>query len=569
MPIEDSDGSNYNAQVNYFYRKVQGASSMSKRWIGMVIILMLAAACIVTQGAAVMLRGKPIFYVRSRSDALAPSERAEIISRRLAAIANNPFRANLAVHLIETDYGTDILIDKDLILTVTDQDAAAYGIARAELAQRAAELLQQELLAAHVESGAEHQLRGWIQTFILLCVLALLLWLVNRLYHRLVRFINAEFAKRFERQGADDSLRYMSQPLRLIMLLLMRVARVVVWLTLLLALLPLALSFFPATRGYYEQILELVREPLIVMWEGFAQFLPNLFFISVMAFVAWLVIRAERAFFDQIEKGAIQVRGFEAEWAALTKNLIMLLLIVLTVVIVFPYLPFADAPAFQGLSIFIGLLITLSSSSAISNMIAGVLLTYNGAFRVGDLVEIDRTLGTVVEKRLFTTSIHTFKNEQISVPNSVVIAASIRNYSALAKNKGLILHYPVTIGYDTPWRQVHELLLKAAQATQGLLTEPPPFILQRALNDWNVTYEINAYTQEASRMPRILSELIANIQDVFNAAGVEIMSPSFYALRDGNTITIPEAQRASDYQAPWFHVGIEAPAAPIESTPPQ
>jgi small-conductance mechanosensitive channel len=514
-----------------------------------------------TQGSPVTLRGKTIFYVRSRSGSLSASERAALISRRLEAIANNPFRNTLTVTLNESEEGTDVLVDQDLILTVTDRDAEPFGVSRNELAQRAAALLQQELLASRQVINVENQARGWIQTLILLGVLLILFWLVNRLYHRLERLINTEFAKRFERESAGETMRYASQPMRLALLFVLRVARIIVWLVLLIVLLPIVLSFFPATRSLYDQIIELIREPLIAIWEGFIQFLPNIFFILVIAFVAWLIIRAERAFFDQIEKGAIHLSGFEAEWAPLTKNLLMVLLVALTLVIVFPYLPFSDAPAFQGITVFLGLLITLSSSSAISNLIAGVLLTYNGAFRVGDLVELGGTLGTVVEKRLFTTSIRTFKNEQVSIPNSVVIAASIRNFSVLAKNSGLILHTEITIGYDAPWRQVHQLLIDAAKATTGIAADPAPFVLQRALNDWHVSYEINAYTREAEIMPRVLSELMSNIQDKFNAAGVEIMSPSFYALRDGNPVTIPAEQRASDYQAPWFRVGIESPRA--------
>ncbi len=524
-----------------------------------------AASTPTAQGAPVIVNGKTLFYIRSREGSQTPAERADTISKRIAAIANNPFRTNFQVRVVDSDVGTDLMIGNDLILTVSDFDASVYGVKRAELAQYAANILQQELATLRQQASVENQIRGWIQTLILLAILIVLLWVVNRLYHRLERRVNDSFTQRFERQNAGETLRYASQPLRLVVLFLLRVTRYLVWLILLIGLLPIVLSFFPATRGLYDQIIELIREPLIAVWEGFVAFLPNLFFIVVIAVVAWFIIRAERAFFDQIEKGNLQLGGFEADWAPLTKNLLMVLLVALTLVIIFPYLPFSDAPAFQGLSIFIGLLITLSSSSAIANLIAGVLLTYNGAFRVGDLVEVGGTLGTVMEKRLFTTSVHTFKNEQVSIPNSAVIGASIRNYSTLAKENGLILHTQITIGYDAPWREVHQLLIAAAQATNDILADPPPYVLQRALNDWSVAYEINAFTRQAAKMPRILSELMSNIQDKFNAAGVEIMSPSFFALRDGNTVTIPPDQRASAYQAPSFRVDIQA--APDQPAP--
>lgn len=508
------------------------------------------------QGAPVVLRGKTLFYVRTRAGSVSPAERAGLISKRLAAIANDPFRENLDVRLVDSDQGTDVLIDDTLVLTVSDTDSVAYGVDRQELAQRVADELERELAAAHQEASIEHQARSWGFTFLLLAMLALLLWLVNRFYHRLERVINETFARKFEKQDSGESLRYASQPLRLAALFLLRVARIALWLLLLIVLLPIVLSFFPETRALYEQIVDLLREPLIAVWEGIVQFLPNLFFILVIVFGAWLIIHGLRTFFDQVQKGTIRLGGFDPEWSPLTKNLLTLLSIALTLVIIFPYLPFSDAPAFQGISIFLGLLFTLSSSSVVANLIAGVMLTYNGAFRMGDLVELGGTVGTVVKKSLFTTRVRTFKNEEVSIPNSVVIGASIRNFSVLAKNSGLILHAEVTIGYDVPWRQVHELMIAAAQATPGIMAEPPPFVLQRSLNDWHVSYEINAYTQQADKMPRVLSDLMTNIQDKFNAAGVEIMSPSYYSLRDGNTVTIPVAQRAADYQAPSFRIAV-------------
>ena len=508
-------------------------------------------------GSPVVVNGKILFYVRARVGSITPEDRARIISQRIETIARNPFRTNLQVKAVDSDAGTDLYIENDLILTVTDADARTYGMSRSELAGRAAELLQQEMGTIRKQFSVEAQTRGVIQTLVLLAAIVLLLWLVNRIYHRLERALNESFTKAFEKRDAGEPLRYASQPLRLVLLFLLRVARIALWLLILIVLLPLVLSFFPETRELYNDIVELIREPLIAVWEGFVAFLPNLFFILVFTVIALFVIRFLRAFFDQIEKGTIRLGGFEADWAPLTKNLVTLLLIALTLVIIFPYIPFSDAPAFQGVSIFLGLLFTLSSSSVISNMIAGIMLTYNGAFHVGDLVQLGSTIGTVVEKRLFTTRVRTFKNEEVSIPNSVVIGASIQNYSVLAAKQGLILHTEITIGYEAPWRQVHQLMIDAAKATEGISAEPAPYVLQRALNDWHVTYEINAFTHEPEQMPRIMSALMSNLQDKFNEAGVEIMSPSFYALRDGNTVTIPEAQRPADYQVPAFRVAIE------------
>ena len=165
--------------------------------------------------------------------------------------------------------------------------------------------------------------------------------------------------------------------------------------------------------------------------------------------------------------------------------------------------------------------------------------------------------GDVVGLSMSFTRIRTIKNEEVTVPNSQVLSSKLVNYSALAGRDGLILHTSVTIGYDAPWRTVHELLIRAALNTKGILPAPAPFVLQTALNDFYVTYEINAYTRDANHMADLYACLHQNIQDSFNEAGVEIMSAHYSYLRDGNTIAIPENYRPEDYAKPAFGVSLE------------
>jgi small-conductance mechanosensitive channel len=226
----------------------------------------------------------------------------------------------------------------------------------------------------------------------------------------------------------------------------------------------------------------------------------------------------------------------------------------------FPYLPGSQSPAFQGVSLFLGLIVSLSSSSAISNAIAGIILTYTNAFKNGDRVRIGDTTGDVVKKATFVTQLRTIKNEIVAIPNSSVLGASVQNYSRMSQREGLILHTTVTIGYDAPWRTVHDLLIAAARRTGGLLEHPDPFVLQTGLNDFFVSYQVNAYTRRPNEMVDILSALHTNIQDAFNEAGVEIMSPHIFGLRDANAVTIPPAQRPAGYEAPSFRVAGVVPA---------
>jgi len=275
--------------------------------------------------------------------------------------------------------------------------------------------------------------------------------------------------------------------------------------------------------------------------------------------VFYAVIRVVDALAGQVRDGYIVLGGFPAEWADPTRKIVRFLLVALGVVVAFPYLPASGSSAFTGVSVFLGVLVSLASSSALSNVIAGLVLTYTRAYRLGDRVRVGDTYGDIVATSLLVTKVRTIKNEEITIPNAIVLGNSVTNYSREAGTLGLILHTSVTIGYDAPWRTVHGLLVEAALATPGVLRDPPPFVWQTALNDFYVTYEINAYTAAAHDAPAIYADLHARIQDAFYAAGVEIMSPHYASLRDGNTIAIPEASRPPGYRAPGFRVEAAPP----------
>jgi small-conductance mechanosensitive channel len=237
-----------------------------------------------------------------------------------------------------------------------------------------------------------------------------------------------------------------------------------------------------------------------------------------------------------------------------TYQIVRFLVIAFAAIVIFPYLPGSGSPAFQGISVFLGILFSLGSSSAIANMVAGIVITYMRPFHIGDRVKIADTSGNVIERNLLITRVRTIKNVDVTIPNAMVLGSHIINYSSSAEAKGLILHTRVTIGYDAPWRKVHELLISAAKETTDILENPAPFVLQTSLDDYSVAYELNATTSNASRMASILSELHEHIQDKFNEAGVEIMSPSYSAVRDGNQVTIPSEYLPKDYQPAPFRI---------------
>jgi small-conductance mechanosensitive channel len=287
----------------------------------------------------------------------------------------------------------------------------------------------------------------------------------------------------------------------------LKIIRLVIFLGIFYFYLNLLLSFFPRTEAFGDKLFNFTFGSLktvgISIWEK----IPGLFVLAVIVLITLYILKLMRLFFVEIEKGTITLKGFYPEWARPTFNICRLLVIAFAAVMAFPYIPGSNSIAFKGVSIFIGVLFSLGSTSFIANILAGYSLTYRRVFRVGDRVKIADFIGDVVEMRLNVTHLKTTKNEEIIVPNSMIVNSHVINYSSLAREKGLILHTAVTIGYDAPWRQVHALLLMAAERTPGLLQEPAPFVHQKSLDDFYVTYELNVYTDRPLEMARLYQNM--------------------------------------------------------------
>jgi len=324
-------------------------------------------------------------------------------------------------------------------------------------------------------------------------------------------------------------------------------------------------SFFGFTRNWSSLLLAYIIRPLYSLGMSFITYLPNFFYILVVGVITWYLIKLLRVIFVEIDKGTITLPGFYPDWALPTYQIAKIFMILFAAIILFPYIPGSSSPGFRGISIFFGLLISLGSTSAIANMISGIVITYMRPFRLGDRVKIADTIGDIVEKTILVTRVKTVKNVIITIPNAIILGSHIINYSSSARESGLILNTSVTIGYDVPWRKVHELLLAAARDTEFTLTEPEPFVLQKSLDDFSVPYELNVATDHPERMERIYSELHTKIQDRFNEAGIEIMSPHYTALREGNKIAIPEEYIPRGYQQPGFRFIPRTPTEKHES----
>lgn len=510
--------------------------------------------------AAVLVGGEPVIWITTGAGPYSAQYRADRIAQRLQEVVRDRSIPDPTVRVIDNADSSELRAGPRLLMVVTAQDAASLGAPRAAIAQQYARDLEQAIRDERWRYAPSTLIRSGIYGLLATLAFAVMVWLI----HRLTRWARG----RVEHLASHGPASLRALPADLISPdriagTIDRIVRVVRLVLLLLAVdlyLTFVLGLFPWTRAVSLKLLGYVVAPAKVAVAAVLGYLPKLLFVVVIGAIIYLAIKLVALFFHQIERGRLVFPKFPAEWADPTNKIVRVLLIAFGVVAAFPYLPASDSPAFAGVSVFMGILVSLASSSALSNMIAGIVLTYTGAFRLGDRVKLGDSFGDIIETALLATRIRTIKNEDITIPNSLVLGGSVINYSRNAQTLGLILHTSVTIGYDAPWRKIHDLLIAAALATRGVLPEPKPFVWQTALNDFYVTYEINAFTAQARDMIDIYAELHSRIQDSFFEAGVEIMSPHFTSVRDGNTIAIPPAFRPAGYVAPPFRVENSSPA---------
>jgi small-conductance mechanosensitive channel len=515
--------------------------------------------------APVLLGGEPVIWITAGSQPYTPAFRADRISQRLEEAVHDPSLLNVPVVVTESDGSSELRLGPRLLMVVTARDAASVGASRVTLAQQHAAALDAAIRAERRRYAPDVLLRSALYGAAATALLVAFLWVVRRLSRRL----RAAVERRAKRRTAalpslgEELLR--GDRLGRTIDWLIRGAGLVVVLAALNVYMTYVLGLFPWTRPTSLRLLGYLLLPVRALVTAFVGYLPKMLFLVVIVYVVYGGIRLVDLFFRRIGDGRLVFATFPAEWADPTNKIARVLLIAFGLVVAFPYLPASDSPAFAGVSVFMGVLVSLASSSALSNMIAGIVLTYTSAFRVGDRVKLGDAFGDIIETSLLATRVRTIKNEHVTIPNSIALGSAVTNYSRPGKTPGLILHTSVTIGYDVPWRKVHDLLIDAALATPGLRAEPRPFVWQTALNDFYVTYEINAYTDAPRDMIDIYAALHARIQDAFCAAGVEIMSPHYTSLRDGNAVAIPEALRPSGYRAPAFRVLEDVP--PVEVAP--
>src|SRR5271157_3342049 len=506
------------------------------------------------QGYPVTVEGHEIFKVYERLGPFTPEERAHRASERLTKLVYTPSVDVAAITTAESDYGTEIRLGDTVLTIVTDDDAKQAHISRTVLAKYDASQIRKTVLQARHEHSAKFLIRAAIYALVTLLLYVLVVGLVvfgSRWLLKRLQRLEAPLVRGIKIQQSEILA---GQRLANILAGLVRLLRVVIIFILTVVFLGTEFHFFPWTRVHGRQLLDYVLTPIRYVGTAILDYLPKLFYIIVILAVMYYVMKFVRILAREFERGNIRIRGFYPEWIQPTHRIARFLLIAFTAVLIYPYLPGENSPAFKGVGLFLGVLFSLGSTSAVANVVAGIILTYTRGFRVGDWVKIGDNIGNVVSQNMLATHLQTFQKEEVVIPNSVVLNSHVTNYSLVGQTEGLLLHTSVTIGYNTPWRTVHQLLIEAALKTADILPDPAPFVLQKALDDSYVQYEINAYTRNPHAMFTTYSNLHANIQDCFYAAGVEIMSPVYSALRDGNKTAIPAEFLPPDYRPQGFRI---------------
>ncbi len=497
-----------------------------------------------------------LFFIYEKIGSYQPEVRAENISERILKLAEDDLAQFDSISTFSHGTIVDIILDETIIMSVSEDDAAANNTTMLALAEQYAVIIKNALIEAKKEGSIIRLITRIGLVILVLGGTYLIYFLVVRGFRKLNVFVYLKREKWLKDLTYKKYTFLTVEQEMSAILFLLKIIKWFVFLILLYFVLPLVFSIFPFTRGWANVLLNLIWSPfksvILAVWN----YLPNLFTILVIFFVMRYFIRFVKYIFTEIKKQHLKLPGFYPEWAMPTFGIVRFLLLAFMVVLIFPYLPGSDSAIFKGVSVFLGVLFSLGSSSAIANMIAGLVITYMRPFQIGDRIKISDITGDVVEKTLLVTRLKTVKNEVITIPNSSILSGNTINYSSVAKKEGLILYTTITIGYDVPWKDMHAALIEAAERTEFLLKDPKPFVLQTSLDDFYVSYQINAITKTPKKQALIYSMLHQNIQDVCNEKGIEIMSPHYRADRDGNKSTIPENYLSKDYVIPGFNVNI-------------
>ncbi|MCF8426534.1 MAG: mechanosensitive ion channel [Bacteroidia bacterium] len=499
-----------------------------------------------------------LFKIYGNLGSFSAFDRAQAIQERIKKLKDDFSFDTSSIQVLENETTFDLYYKEIILLSISETDALWNNTSKLQLATNYKLLIEQAVLNYKKETSllilAKEIGLALIVLLAMILIIAGLKWLSkwtdNKISINEGKIFKGIIIKNYT---LFDSGRQVK--------VLLTLNKLVKWILILLTIyiaLPIIFGIFPWTQHFTETLFGYILNPAKHIAKAIWHYLPNLFTIMVIVVFFRYAIKGIYFLKTEIENGKLRIKGFYPDWANPTYQIIIVVIYAFMAVVIFPYLPGSNSPIFKGVSVFLGVLFTFGSSGALSNVIAGLVLTYMRLFKIGDRVKIGEVVGDVIEKSLLVTRIRTIKNEIISIPNSSVMSSHTTNYSSDVKKRGLILNTTVTIGYDVPWKDIHQALLNAADKTEFILKDPKPFVLQTSLEDFYVAYQLNAYTKEPNLQAVIYSNLHSNIQDCCNEMGIEILSPHYRAARDGNKTTIPENYLDPNYKTPSFQVNLNS-----------
>ena len=477
-------------------------------------------------GPTLMLANRRICTFRATLDGYSPEERAAAAKARLEAVLGKAKTILVTTQALTN--AIQIQLDGKGLFLITSEDV--FSIRGQTLESKAAAVaaaLREALHDLYSLSSSREVLTALGKALLGFVYFVALFWTVRRVKRWLLTHSTRLVAEKTkgvnEQELRTAGLRSFVEVLRS----LLNFGSYVFIAFLIYALLWYELRCFPYSRPWGDLLRSRCLEILQVLMQNLLDALPDLLVVALIFLAVRMLVHVVARLFAVAERGEVQSRFLDPMIAATTRRILVWLIWIVAAVVAYPYIPGSQSLAFKGVTVFAGLVVSLGSTNLVNQVASGLVLIYSRAFRVGDYVRVGETEGSVVGIGLCVTRIRTIKNEEVHIANSVLLGSATTNYSRLAKSDGVFLSAKVTISYNTPWRQVHAMLLLAARQTPGLLMEPEPFVLQTVLSDFYVQYELNVRLESPERRVWIQSELLSRIQDVFNEHGVQIMSPHY------------------------------------------
>ncbi len=486
-----------------------------------------------TTGSPVVVDGDTLFVLYAQTGGTTPQMRAETAIEYIVTIGHSLKMKPDSIYIAEGDHAIDIMGGDRVILTVIDLDGMWNNTTREALAKHYCQVITETVQRMHSEYGLKKKLMGLFWMVLLVIGQWILFKLTVRMFAWLRRKIVGTWMKRMKTVKLKDYDFLNIHQQGRILIFLTKVGQLLTILFQLAISIPLLFSIFPETKAVTYRMIGYVWDPLCNIVISVIHYIPDLIQIVIVFYAFRYLVRFMRYMAGEIENGKLRISGFYPEWAMPTFFILRVFAYAFMVVMIWPLLPYSDSGVFKGVSVFLGVIVSFSSSSVIGNMVSGIVMTYMRPFRIGDFIRFEDNEGEVIEKTVLVTRIRTLKNDIITIPNSSILQAKTFNYTLSAENYGIIVHTQFTMGYDINWRTCERLLIDAALATKHIQHHPKPFVLAHALDDSYLTYEINAYTHYSKDLLTVYSELHKNVVDKFNEAGIEVMAPHIYARRDG------------------------------------